>query len=105
MNRRILLTGAAVLPLGACGTTGGGLPPNWQATLDEVLQKVAIGCGYLPTVASVLALIGLGPVPLIVSWICDAINPPGITKATPHYPGQTAAITVKGVTVSGVYLR
>ena len=105
MNRRTLIASAAVLPLGACGTNTTGLPTDWQALVDQIQAGVAVACGFLPSVASVLALLGMGAPPAIVAMICGALSPPGVAAATPHYPGAKRTVTVAGKPISGVFLR
>ena len=108
MNRRTLIASAAVLPIAACGTTGGGgtgLPADAQTFIDEVMQYVAIGCKFLPTIGSVLALFGMAAPAVVGKMICDALNPPGVAAATSHYPGAKRTVTVAGKPVAGVFLR
>jgi len=90
MTRRQLLLGSTGLVLASCSSQ-----PSWEF-IDQVQQAVVAACGFFPTVATILAILGLHDSSLqtvqqIAAAICAAL-----ASRSPQ---------VKGVAIQGRYVR
>lgn len=113
-NRRSVLTASVAIPAVALAASCSGLnlnnlPAEWQTIVDDIQQGAAKACAFLPSVKSILALIG-GVVPIAgtaaaaIDMICSALVTPPLTFGAPRV-GAPAKLTVKGVTVTGIFVR
>lgn len=108
LNRRMLFASAAILPVTACaGFPADKLPPDVLAFISKVQGYVVKGCGFLPFVEGIWALIG-GVVPVaatvevVAEWICHAIPPSAglVSRA-----GQRTVLMVHDKPVTGEFVR
>ena len=101
---------AMAVSLGSCNS----LTADQQAILFRVQQGAVMACGFMPTVETVLSLLGTAipggsGVSLAIKAICDAVAPTppaGVAAAPPHTFGQTVqATTPDGKRVNGMFVR
>lgn len=75
---------------------------NPQSTADQIVKKTERLCSFVPTVTSVLAILGVPGAPAadkVAQTICTELEKQ--TQAGLTAPGQTVTLTVNGVPVTG----
>jgi len=73
-----------------------------QSTADQIVAKTERLCSFVPTVTSVLAILGVPGAPAadkVAQTICTELDKQ--TQAGLTAPGQTVTLTVNGVPVTG----
>lgn len=106
MHKLMLGVAAASLALGGCATITGGNGP----TIAQVEGAAVALCSYLPTAASVAALLDANAAIMtaeaIAQIVCAAVGPTPVAQSGKL--GATAPVTVivngKPVTISGSFV-
>lgn len=94
--RKFLFAAPLALVISGCSTT----PANVQSVIAQVQQAAIVACGFLPTAATVAAILSGGAstaVTDIAQLICTAVTTKGVRRGT--------APTVNGVVIHGRFVR
>lgn len=103
----IVLTGG--LMLAGCGTTGTTVISNVTTFIRQVDAEAIKDCSFLPTDATVNALIATIPYGAtfegIAKMICAAVTAHPLSARHGRRLGGISAPTVNGVTINGSFVR